>query len=41
MIAAELMNLNKKARENGERYCRVTAENAAAAAERGRQRSRA
>ena len=40
-IAAELMNLSKKAQKNGERYCRVTAENAAAADERERQRSRA
>ena len=41
VIAAKLMNLSKKALENGERYCRLTAENAATAAERGRQRSRA
>jgi len=40
-IAAKLMDLSGKARENGEQYARLTAENAAAAAERGRQRSRA
>jgi len=39
-IAAELMNLSSKAQENGERYCRLTAENATAAVERGK-RSRA
>lgn len=40
-IAARLMELSTKAKENGERYARVTAENAAAASERGRQTSRA
>ena len=40
-IAARLMELSSKAKENGEQYARVTAENATAAAERGRQRSRA
>jgi hypothetical protein len=40
-IAARLMELSSKAKENGEQYARLTAENAAAAAERGRQRSRA
>jgi hypothetical protein len=40
-IAAKLKNLSTKADENGEQYARVTAENATAAALRGRQRSRA
>lgn len=40
-IAARLMELSSKAKENGESYARITAENATAAAERGRQRSRA
>jgi hypothetical protein len=40
-IAAKLMELSDKAQENGESYARITAENATAAAERGRQRSRA
>jgi hypothetical protein len=39
-ITARLMEESPKARENGERYARITAENATAAAERGRQRSR-
>lgn len=39
-IASRLMQLSSKAKENGERYASVTAQNAAAA-ERGRQRSRA
>ena len=38
--AAQLMEESTKARENGERYAQMTAENAAAAVER-RQRSRA
>lgn len=36
-IAARLMELSAKARENGEQYACVTAENAAAAASRGRK----
>jgi DNA invertase Pin-like site-specific DNA recombinase len=40
-IAARLMEMSAKAKENGEQYARITAENAAAAAARGRQRSRA
>jgi hypothetical protein len=40
-IAARLMEESSKARENGERYARITAEKAIEAAERGRQRSRA
>jgi RepB DNA-primase from phage plasmid len=36
-IAARLMELSSKARENGEHYARLTAENATAAAERGRR----
>jgi hypothetical protein len=40
-IAARLMEESEKARENGENYARLTAENAATAYERGRQRSRA
>ena len=40
-IAAELVRLSEKARENGERYAVITAQNAAAAVERERQRSRA
>jgi hypothetical protein len=40
-IAAKLMDLSSNASENGEQYARITAENATAAAERGRQRSRA
>ena len=40
-IAARLMELSSKARENGPSYARITAENATAAAERGRQRHRA
>jgi hypothetical protein len=40
-IAARLMELSPKAKENGERYARVTAENATAASDRGRQRNRA
>lgn len=39
-IAGKLMDLSSKARKNGEQYARVTAENATAAADRGRQRSR-
>jgi hypothetical protein len=38
--AAQLMEESSKARENGERYALLTAQNAAAAVER-RQRSRA
>jgi hypothetical protein len=38
-IAAHLMELSSKAKENGEQYARITAENATAAAARGRQRS--
>jgi hypothetical protein len=40
-VAARLMQESAKARENGERYAKLTAKNAAAAAERNRQRSRA
>jgi hypothetical protein len=40
-IAARLMELSTKARENGERYARLTAENGTAACERGKQRSTA
>jgi hypothetical protein len=40
-IAARLMEISTKAHENGEQYARLTAENATAASERGRQRSRA
>ena len=40
-IASELMRLSSKAKENGEVYAMKTAQNAADAAERGRQRSRA
>jgi hypothetical protein len=40
-IAAKLMEVSAKAKENGEQYARLTAENAMAACERGRQRSRA
>jgi hypothetical protein len=40
-IAARLMDLSSKAKENGESYARITAQNATAAAERGRQRNRA
>jgi hypothetical protein len=39
-IAERLMQLSTKARENGEQYARITAENATAAAAKGRQRSR-
>jgi hypothetical protein len=39
-IASRLMELSSKAKENGERYAQLTAENAVAAAERQR-RSRA
>lgn len=39
-IAERLMELSSKARENGEQYARITAENATAAAARGRQRGR-
>jgi hypothetical protein len=39
-IAARLMEVSSKAKENGEQYARLTAENAAAATERQR-RSRA
>lgn len=37
-IAARLMDLSPKAKDNGERYARVTAENASAATERQRGR---
>jgi DNA invertase Pin-like site-specific DNA recombinase len=40
-IASQLMELSNKAQENGPRYAQLTAENGAAAAERGKQRSRA
>jgi hypothetical protein len=40
-IADRLMELSSKAEENGERYARLTAENAVAAAERQRGRQRA
>lgn len=40
-IAARLMLVSTKAQENGEQYARLTAENATAACERERQRSRA
>jgi hypothetical protein len=40
-IADRLMELSTKAKENGPSYARITAENATAAAERGRQRNRA
>jgi hypothetical protein len=40
-IAARLMELSSKAQENGEQYARITAEKATAAAEQGKQRSRA
>jgi hypothetical protein len=39
-IAARLKELSSKARENGEQYVRLTAENATAACERGQRRSR-
>jgi DNA invertase Pin-like site-specific DNA recombinase len=38
-IAGRLMELSSKAKENGESYARITAENATAAAERGRQKN--
>jgi hypothetical protein len=40
-IADRLMELSSKAEENGERYARLTAENAVAAVERQRGRQRA
>jgi hypothetical protein len=40
-IATKLMELSSKAKENGEQYARITAENATAAADRGRRSSRA
>ncbi|HTR35032.1 MAG TPA: DNA-primase RepB domain-containing protein [Bryobacteraceae bacterium] len=40
-VASKLMQESAKARENGERYALMTAQNAAAAVERNRQRSRA
>ena len=40
-IATRLMELSSKAHENGPEYARITAENAMAAADRGRQRNRA
>jgi hypothetical protein len=40
-IAASLMELSTKAKENGPSYARITAENATAAADRARQRHRA
>lgn len=36
-IAARLMELSTKAKENGEHYARLTAQNASAAASRGRK----
>ena len=39
-IAARLMELSTKAKENGEQYARITAENAVAASDRGHQRNR-
>jgi hypothetical protein len=39
-IAARLMEDSSKARENGENYARITAENATAASNRGRHRVR-
>jgi hypothetical protein len=38
-IAAKLMELSTKARENGEQYARLTAQNATAACQRGRSRT--
>jgi hypothetical protein len=38
-IAAKLLELSPKAKENGEQYARLTAENATAACERARQRA--
>lgn len=40
-VALKLMEESTKARENGERYAKLTAQNAAAAVERNKQRSRA
>ena len=37
--AAQLMEASTKARENGERYAQITAENAAAVARRERSRA--
>jgi predicted flavoprotein YhiN len=40
-IAARLMQVSSKAKENGEQCARVTAENATVSANRGRNRSKA
>jgi hypothetical protein len=40
-VAARLIEFSGKAQEDGERYARLTAENATAVMARGRQRSRA
>jgi hypothetical protein len=40
-IAERLMEKSSKAKENGEPYARITAQNAVAASARGTQRSRA
>jgi hypothetical protein len=40
-IAAQLAELSEKARENGERYALLTAQNAAAAVDRERERQHA